>query len=48
MGVAEIEKALRAEVSGVCKAYYLQVWNEILNLAGVEASSALRRVKNVY
>ena len=48
MRVVEIEKALRAEVSGVCKAYCLQVWNEILNLAGVEVSSALRRVKNVY
>ena len=48
VGVAETEEALRAEVSEVCKAYYLQVWNEALNLARVEASSALRRAKNVY
>ena len=32
----------------MCRAYYLQVWNEALNLAGVEASSTLRKVKNVY
>ena len=43
LGVAETEKALRVEVSGVCRAYCLQVLNETLNLAGVEASSALRR-----
>ena len=46
--VVETEKALRVEVSGVCKAYCLQVWNKALNLAEVEASSALRRVENVY
>ena len=43
LGVAETKEALRVEVSGVCRAYGLQVWNETLNLAGVEASSALRR-----
>ena len=48
MGVAETEKALRAKVLGVCRAYCLQVWNEALNLARVEASSALRRAENVY
>ena len=48
VGVAEIEEALRAEVSGVCRTYYLQVWNEALNQVRVEASSALRRTKNVY
>jgi len=48
MGVVKTEKALRAKVLGVCRAYCLQVWNEALNLAGVEASSALRRAKNVY
>ena len=48
MEVAETEEALRAKVSGVCRAYYLQVWNEALNLAGVEASSALRKAENVY
>ncbi|KAK9988992.1 hypothetical protein SO802_029231 [Lithocarpus litseifolius] len=33
---------------GVFRTYYLQVWNKALNQAGVEASSAFRRVKNVY
>ncbi|XP_065617525.1 uncharacterized protein LOC136062437 [Quercus suber] len=48
VGVAETKEALRVEVSGVCRAYCLQVWNEALNLAGVEASSALMRAENVY
>ena len=48
VGITETEKALRAEVSGVCRAYCLQVWNEALNLAGVEASLALRIAENVY
>ena len=48
VGVTKTEKAFRAEVSGVCKAYYLQVWNEVVNLVGVKASSALRIAKNVY
>ena len=48
MGVVKTEEALRAEISGVCRTYYLQVWNNVLNLAGVEASLALRRVENVY
>lgn len=46
--VAKTEKALKAEVSGVCRTYCLQVWNEALNLAKVKAFSALRRVENVY
>ena len=48
VGVAETEEALRAKVSGVCRTYGLQVWNEALNLAGVKAFSALRRAENVY
>ena len=48
MGVTKTEEALRAEVAGVCKTYYLQVWNEALNQAGVEASSAYRREENAY
>ena len=43
MGVAKTEEALRAEVSEVCRYYYLQVWNDALNQARVEASSALRK-----
>ena len=46
--VAKTEEALRAEVLKVCRCYFLQVWNEAPNRAGVEASSALRRVENVY
>ena len=48
MGVAETKEALRAEVLKVCRFYCLQVWNEALDQAGVEASSTLRRVENVY
>ena len=47
MDVAKIEEALRAEVLKVCRFCCLQVWNEALDQAGVEASSALRRAKNV-
>ena len=47
LGVAETEEALRAEVVGVCRPYYLQVWNKALNWARVEAFSALRRVENI-
>ena len=48
IGVAETEKTLRVEVAGVCRHYCSQVWDEAFNQAGVEASSALRRAKNVY
>ena len=48
VGVAETEKALKPEVSEVCRYYYLQVWNETLNQAGVEASSALMRAESMY
>ena len=48
MGVAEIEEALRVEVLEMCRYYCLQVWNGALNQAGVEASSAFRKVENVY
>ena len=48
IGVAKTEEALKAEVSGVCRNYYLQVWNEALNQAGFKASSVLRKAENVY
>ena len=48
VGVVETEEALRAKVSGVCRNYCLQIWNEALNQAEVEASSVLRKVANVY
>ena len=48
VGVTETEEAHRAEVTQVCRFYCLQVWNEALNQAGVDASFTLRRIENVY
>lgn len=48
VGVVETEEAFRSEVSGVCRVYCSQVWDEALNQAGVKASSALRRPENIY
>jgi len=48
VGVAETKKSLKPGVSEVCRYYYLQVWNEAVNQAGVKASSALMRVESVY
>ena len=47
IGVAETEDALRAEVPAVCRAYCAQTWEEALNQAGIEASSALRKPENI-
>ena len=41
--VVETEEALKAEVLGVWRTYYLQVWNEALYQVRVDASSTLRR-----
>ena len=46
--MVETEDAFRAEVSEVCRFYYLKVWKEALNQARVEAFFALRRAENVY
>ena len=46
-GVAEIKDALRAEVPAVCRPYCTQTWEEALNQAGIDASSELRRPKNI-
>ena len=48
MGVAETQATLKAQVPGVCRLYCSQVWNEALKQAGVEASSNLWKVENVY
>ncbi|XP_030931131.1 uncharacterized protein LOC115957027 [Quercus lobata] len=48
LGIAETEKALRAEVPEVCRIFCARTWSEALNRAGVEASSELRRPENVY
>lgn len=47
-GLVRTEEALKTEVSEVCRYYFLQVWNEALDQAGVEASSTFRRAKSVY
>ena len=47
IGVVETEEALRAEVSGLCRNYYSQVWHEALNQARFEASSILRKPESV-
>ena len=46
--MAKIEDALRAEVSAVCRAYCAQTWEKALNRAGIDASSELRRPKNIF
>ena len=48
VSVVETKDTLRAEVPVVCRAYYAQTWEEALNQAGVDASSELRRSKNVF
>ena len=48
LGVTETQATLKAQVPGVCRLYCSQVWNEALKQAGVEASSDLWKVENVY
>ena len=48
VGIAETEEALRAEVPMVCHIYCAKTWDEALNRAGVEASSELRKLENVF
>ena len=47
-GVAETQAALKAQVPGVCKLYYSQVWNEALKQAGVDTSSDLWKADHVF
>ena len=44
----ETEENLKAQVFGVYRGYFLQVWTEVLNQPEVDASSALRRAENVF
>ena len=46
--MAETQAALKAQVPRVCRLYCSQVWNEALKQAGVEASSNLWKLENVY
>lgn len=48
IGVKETKDTLRAQVTGVCRGYCLQVWTEALNLARVGASSNLRKTENIF
>ena len=48
MGVAKTQATLKAQVPEVCRFYCSQVWNKALKQAGVEASSDLWKVENVY
>ena len=48
VGVAETEDALRAEVLAVCRAYCAQTWEEALNRTGIDDSSELRRLENIF
>ena len=45
--VAETEDTLRVEVPAMCRAYCTQTWEEVLNQAGIEASSEMRKPKNI-
>ena len=48
LGVAETQATLKAQVSGVCRLYCSQVWNEALKQARVETLSNLWKVEHVY
>ena len=39
---------MRAEVLEVCRIYYARTWSEALNRVGVEASSELRKLENIF
>ena len=48
LGMAETQATLKAQVPGVCRLSCSQVWNEALKQAGVEVSSDLWKVENLY
>ena len=48
LGVTKTQATLKVQVPGVCRLYCSQVWNETLKQIGVEASSDLWKVENVY
>ncbi|XP_065625150.1 uncharacterized protein LOC136065603 [Quercus suber] len=47
-GVAAVEALYKAQVPGVCRQYYSQVWAEALKQVGVEATSDLWKAESVY
>lgn len=48
VGVKGTEDTLTAQVTKIYQGYYLRVWIEALNLAGVDASLELRKPKIVF
>ena len=46
--MAETQALLKAQIPGVCRLYYSQVWDEALKRAGVEASSNLWKAESVF
>ncbi|XP_075668366.1 uncharacterized protein LOC142638230 [Castanea sativa] len=48
IGVKEVTETFKAQVPEVCRHYCLQVWNEALSQAGVDASSTLWKAESVY
>ena len=48
LGVVETQATLKAQVLGVYRLYYSQVWNEALKQAEVEASFDLWKVEHMY
>ena len=47
-GVAETQAILKAQIPGVCRLYYSQVWEEALKRAGVNVSSDLWKAENIF
>ena len=48
LGVAKTQSTLKAQVPGVCRLYYSQVWNKALKQAGVKASFDQWMAERVY
>ena len=47
-GVAETQASLKAQIPGVCRLYFSQVWEEALKRAGVDASSDLWKAESIF
>ena len=48
VGVADTQASLKAQIPGVCRLYYSQVWEEALKRAGVDASSDLWKAEKIF
>ena len=47
-GVAETQASLKAQIPGVCRLYYSQVWEKALKRAGVDTSSDLWKAESIF